>query len=645
MCGIAGVIGRTEREVAAALRPMNGCMTHRGPDDSGQEFAEVNGAWVGFGQRRLSIIDLSPAGHQPMVNPATGDMLIYNGEMYSFKRLRARLEQRGVRFRGHSDTEVVLHALREFGPESMAEMEGMYAFAFLDRVQQRVILARDPMGIKPLYTARVPEGRGGGLIFASEVRSILAAGLLDVAPDRQALAGLLAHGSVPEPLTFFQGIEMFPAGAYQVHKLQPGPAVIRSEPPSRHWWYPALDPAATEPDAVAAVRSTLDDAVRDHLVSDVPVGVFLSSGVDSTVVASLAARHSPHMRCFTVGFADAPDMSEAPLARETARLLGLDFHDIQITGETALVAMGRWLRSMDQPSMDGLNTYVVSQAVREQGIVVALSGLGGDELFGGYSSFHDVPRIARALTRIGWMPSQLRAWLMSSSGFGRPGQVREKLSDMGRAGADLLRLYVLRRRLMSDRRLAALGLDAARVGLDRSYMPRAAIDEARQAMVPDGVATVSRYESMFYMRNTLLRDSDTNGMAHSLEIRVPMLDKRMLELAHRLPGHVRLPEGRANKHLLRAAFGEFLRPELAQQTKRGFTLPVKRWMAGPLRPFCEEAVRTVRESGLVEGREVDAIWRGFLTQPEMQVWSSALMIVVLGAYLGQLRERGLARPA
>jgi asparagine synthase (glutamine-hydrolysing) len=354
------------------------------------------------------------------------------------------------------------------------------------------------------------------------------------------------------------------------------------------------------------------------------------------------------MRCFTVGFADAPDMSESPAAARTAAQFGLEHRDIQVTGQTAQDSMERWLRAMDQPSLDGLNTFIVSQAVRKEGIIVALSGLGGDELLGGYPSFETLPALHAANRRLRALPSSARAALFALAGVGRPGQVRDKLADMGRTGPDLLRLYIHRRRAMSDKRLAALGLSAAAVGLDDVFIPKAAL-AAAHAGAPKGadadhLAAIARYECSFYMRNVLLRDSDANGMAHSLEIRVPMLDRRVLDLCHAIPGKVRLPSGRADKHLLRTAFKDLLRPELLNQTKKGFTLPIRRWMSGPLRPMCEAAVSKVKDSGLVSPSGVDTIWRTFLAQPEMQVWSSALALVALGSYLTQSCTKPPAPP-
>ncbi len=649
MCGIAGILGQNGSGVRSSLQAMVACQTHRGPDDEGFDFVHLApgtnghaaaGCHVGLGQRRLSILDLSPAGHQPMVNPQTGDILTYNGELYNFQSLRARLERDGVQFRGHSDTEVILHALHLYGPKCIEEMQGMFAFAFLDRKNSTLLLARDPMGIKPLYIAETsansPVGRG--LIFASEVRALLSGNLIPREIDRRGLAGLLAHGSVPEPLTFFKGISCFPAGCYQIFKIAAdgsiNPGSIQS-----HWKFPAVDHAYDEPSSIKELRATLDVAVRDHLISDVPVGVFLSSGLDSTIVAALAARHSPRMRCFTIGFADAPDLSESPYAARTAAQFGLEHRDIQITAPDALDSMQRWLGTLDQPSMDGFNTYVVSQAVRREGIIVALSGLGGDELLGGYPSFENVPSLNNANRRLGFLPKSARGMLFAMAGATRPRQVRDKLVDMGEIGADPLRLYVHRRRMMSNRRLAALGIDAQALGMDSVFLLPETIAQAPLDPT-DLVASVSRFESMFYMRNVLLRDSDTNGMAHSLEIRVPMLDRRMLDLCYRIPGKVRLPRGVADKHLLRAAFADLLRPELLEQKKMGFTLPIRRWMAGPLRPLCEDAISTVRDSGLVENTEVDAVWNTFLAQPEMQVWSSALALVVLGSYLKRVPTLG-----
>ncbi|MFM9958827.1 MAG: asparagine synthase (glutamine-hydrolyzing) [Phycisphaerales bacterium] len=627
LCGIAGIIGPSRERVASALARMLRCQAHRGPDDEGIELIQVGNCWVGLGQRRLSIIDLSPAGHQPMVNHDSGDVITFNGEIYNYLDLRAPYVSKGVRFRGHSDTEVLLHGAGEHGAKFFERTYGMFAVAFYDARRKGVMLTRDPMGIKPLYVAEAE----GCLLFASEVRSILASGLVPARPDARAMATALAYGCVQEPLSFFEGIRAFPPGAWEWIDLDPSSGSYRRGQRGTHWAFPKVDESMNERDAVERLRETLDLSVKQHMIADVPVGVFLSSGVDSTIIANLARRHTDRLRTFTVGFSDQPDMTESRLAQETARLLGVDHTDVQVTGGEAQSWFVDWLESLDQPSADGLNTFIISKAVRRHGIVVALSGLGGDELFAGYITFEELMRVKRGHGMMGFLPSSMRraAFLMGS--MHKPASVREKIADMGATDGDLLSLYLYRRRFKSDQRLRAHGLIPEDLGLHPTYMPHEALEGAEEngADIP---AAVSRLESRFYMRNMLLRDSDTNAMAHSLEIRVPFLDTRMLDFAYAVPGKVKMPTGKYGKHLLRTAFDDLLHTELKAQGKRGFVLPTKRWMAGPLRELCEEALVSAKNIGVLHPEHIDSVWQEFLADPDKQVWSSALLLVVLGQY-------------
>lgn len=627
MCGIAGIIGPERDAVARALDAMVRCQTHRGPDDQGLEHIDLGSLTLALGQRRLSIIDLSPAGHQPMIDPDTGNVIVFNGEIYNYQDLRKPFDERGQRFRGHSDTEVILYGLRDHGPAFLSRLCGMYAIAFFDARKRRLLLARDPMGIKPLYVAH----HNRCFMFASEVRSILASGIVPDHADPRAVAGLLAYGCVQEPLTFFEGVSAFPPGAYQWLDFDTASGAVLPAKRERHWDFPAVDPSITESVAIERMRDVMDTAVRQHLIADVPVGVFLSSGVDSTIVANLAQRHTSRLRTFTVGFSDQPDFTESTLAKETAEKLGVDHTDVQVTGPEAQAWVADWLASLDQPSADGLNTFIISKAVRRHGIVVALSGLGGDELFAGYLTFQELPRLKRGHDLISFLPAPLRRAAFLARSIAQPATVREKIAEMGASDGDLLSLYLYRRRFKSDRRLHANNLHAERLGLHPSFMPFEAL-EGVERNDADTVAAVSRLESRFYMRNMLLRDSDTNAMAHSLEIRVPFLDTRLLDLAYAIPGSVRMPDGLARKHLLRKGFDDLLHTNLKSQSKRGFVLPVKRWMAGPLRPMCEHALESTRSLGVLQPRHVDAVWNEFLADPDKQVWSSALLLVVLGAY-------------
>jgi asparagine synthase (glutamine-hydrolysing) len=383
------------------------------------------------------------------------------------------------------------------------------------------------------------------------------------------------------------------------------------------------------------VRDTLDAAVRDHLVSDVPVGLFLSSGLDSTILAGLAARHTQELQSFTVTFADQPDFSEQQLAAETARQFGLHHVEIPLPAEEAETAARDWLDALDQPSMDGLNVYVISRAVRRQGIKVALSGLGSDELFGGYPSFHDVPRLKRLVSPLRGLPAGARRGLGALAGLGRSTAVRSKLADVFAGDSSVYAIALQRRRLLSNHQLASLGISAEELSLTPEFQPPEALDGLNRDDA-DIIAAVSRYESHFYQGNVLLRDADANGMAHGLEIRVPFLDRRLLNLVHSVPGRIRLPHKAPGKHLLRQACADLLRPEILAQPKRGFTLPLRRWMLGSLRPLCEQRLKALKDLGILRAAGIGSIWQRFLEEPESPQWTRALTLSVLGAFVSKL---------
>lgn len=627
MCGIAGIIGAQMPWHCSALERMTRVQSHRGPDDEGLCWSSAGLTRVGLGHRRLSIQDLSLSGHQPMVHPDTKDILVFNGEIYNAPLLANELRTAGINFQGHSDTEVLLHALRHWGLACVPRLEGMYAFAWLDRLNDVLILARDPLGIKPLFVAKV----GGQILFASEVRALLASGRVSTELDQRGLSSLLAYGSTQAPWTLFQSIQVFPAGHWQCIDLNSDGSLGIGEP-VRHWRFPATGISLGVEEAAQRVRYQLTRSVRSHLLSDVPVGVFLSSGLDSTLVAGLAAQQGIDVRACTVGFSDAPDQSEAGLAAETAQAFGLPHDVLWLEERDALAAVAPWLDSLDQPSMDGLNTFVISQRIREQGISVALSGQGGDELFGGYPSFADVPRMMRLLRWLNWLPPTLRCSMAGPLSMAQGVVFREKLTDMLRVGGDLVSLGLLRRRCFSDAQIGAL-LGGAAMETKLSGF----IDPAQLEDLPlnkqDIVHAVSLLESRFYLGNTLLPVGDSTGMAHGLEIRVPMLDRPMLDLALGLPSEVRLPDGIANKALLRRAFPELLRPTLLQQSKRGFVIPVRRWMQGALRPLCEAALNNLKQQASFDVATIDAVWKQFLQAPESPIWSRVWLLIVLGWYL------------
>ncbi|MBI4522687.1 MAG: asparagine synthase (glutamine-hydrolyzing) [Deltaproteobacteria bacterium] len=629
MCGIAGIIGDfAEEQVASALGRMLGAQIHRGPDDEGMEVLRAGASVVGLGNRRLAVVDTSPLGHQPMANPDTGDVLVYNGELYNAPELRESLKKSGYGFRGQCDTEVLLRAYEHWGIQCLSLLKGMFAFGLWDARGRRLLLARDHLGIKPLYYAGV---LGTGLLFASEVRALLASGFFSAEIDKRALASYLAYGAAQEPLSIIQDIFTVPPGSLLT--LNSSGQIIARE---TYWEIPSPELDGRQSASRGLVdegRALLESSVRRHLLSDVPLGVFLSSGLDSTAVLGMARKvASERIQAFTVSFPDNPDYSEGALAREAARRLDVAHHDCLVDSGTTLKWVEDGLARMDQPALDGLNTYMVSRAVREQGIVVALSGQGGDELFGGYRSFRGVPQWH---SHMGWLrsfPPSLRAGLIQLATTGRSSAFREKAQDVARAGPDLLSLYFHFRRVLSDGDMTRLGVIPSNLELSPSFHYQSG-DDGRYLIFGDPISTVRRLETVFYLRNTLLRDGDVFGMANSLEIRVPLLDRDLVEWAFRVPSALFLPQGAPGKHLLREMCAEFYDAKQTKQPKRGFMLPLQTWLIGPLRELMEDCLVEVKRSGMVEPAGVDHVRAVFLREPQSTVWSRVWVLVTLGFWL------------
>ena len=631
MCGICGVISADRNEVEPAARRMMQAMVHRGPDDEGYEQLDLGGydfgPFAGFGFRRLSILDLSPAGHQPMFNPKTGDCLIFNGEIYNFQRLRAELQCSGVIFRGSSDSEVLLQALSTWGEQALTKIQGMYAFAFFDAKTRRVLLARDPLGIKPLYVAE----SANQLVFASEIRALRASKLVDEELDISGIAGMLAYGAVQSPRTIYRTIRSFPAGHYQWIKADADGAAITATPPVRHWQFPST---SSEPvdvlTAAANVRLLLHDAVLRHLVADVPVGVFLSAGIDSTIIASFAREYTPGVTAFTVGFGPVHGEDEVALASETAKVLGIKHVTVSLDMSNMPQQWNDWIERMDSPSIDGFNTFAVSRRLADEDVVVGLSGLGADELFGGYSNFVRGPRLAQLLRALRFIPPDLRrglaARLCSLSGSA---STAEKINDLLAGKPSVRSVAIALRRSLSNNRLAALGVPASSTELGPDYLELDCVGS--QTLGSDTFNSVTRAELTHYMRDTLLRDTDSNSMQQSLEVRVPFLDLPLVDYVSSLPGRIKRDRGAMSKSLLRLACRKVIRHDLARRPKTGFTLPIGDWMRGEVRDSCEAAIARLKQVPFLEQREIRRIWESFLADPNSMHWSRPLSLVVLGS--------------
>jgi len=614
MCGICGVIGIGSREVGeGAVRRMMAAMGHRGPDEEGFLFAPP----LTLGMRRLSIIDL-PGGSQPVWNEAANLAVVFNGEIYNFRELQKELEANGHRFRTHSDTEVIVHAYEAWGEECLKRLEGMFAFAIVELPQgphgpaSRVFLARDPMGIKPLYYAHT----AGNLVFASEVRALLASGLISAELNAATLPAYLLFGSVCEPLTLIEGVRSIPPGHFMSVPTA-SPIEVEVTEPQAYWGTGGRAPQHSSPDrstTLAQTRALLARAVETHLVADVPVGVFLSSGVDSTAIAALASRVQSGIHTFTVAFPDLK-FSEAEIARRTASRLGTKHLELTLSAEEMVSRLDEAVTALDQPSMDGVNTYFVSWSARQAGLKVALSGLGSDELFGGYDSFRATSAVARAARLGSYLPSPVRnlaagALAQMSDFRSSPDRLR-KASAAFRDRDQLPHAYFFTRLLFTPETVRS------RLRADGHLWEETAwwkwLDECgRQAQTMDGFTAISWLELRTYLLNTLVRDTDAVSMRSSLEVRVPFLHTPLVEYVLSVPEAAKV--GRHPKELLVAALGELLPEEIVQQTKRTFTFPWENWLRGALRE--RVAAGLAEWSSVLEphlgGEWALTVWRDFL---------------------------------
>jgi asparagine synthase (glutamine-hydrolysing) len=574
MCGITGIFGYgadappvEEREVIR----IRDAMRRRGPDAAGYWSGEKGR--VAFGHRRLSIIDVSDAGNQPMVLPETGTCITFNGEIYNYREVRRSLEQRGRVFRTASDTEVLLHAYEEYGERMFEHIRGMYAFAIWDARQKRLFLARDPLGIKPLYYA----DDGETVRFASQVRALLA-GAVESPLDPAACVSFFLLGYVLEPYTFRRSIHALPAG----HCLwvdANGPQTPRRYFSAREVFLEAEEaaPEGRRDADVAEIVDAIRQSVAAHMIADVPVGLFLSAGMDSTGIASLASQCTDvPLRTLTLGFEEyqGTQQDEVPIAEEVSRVLGTDHTTMRVHRADFLAARDRVLAAMDQPSTDGVNTYFVSSVAAQAGLKVALSGVGGDELFGGYASFRQAPAIARVLRPMRAFGAVGRGFRMVSSRL-LGSHISAKYAGLLEYGTRLEDAYLLRRALYMPWELpSVLDPDLVRAGWAR-LRPMVSLREATAGLDRDH-ARVATLEMTWYMRNQLLRDTDWAGMAHSVEVRTPLVDGNLLR---QLAPHLvcRRPP---NKRSVVAATPAGSIDSVMRRSKTGFGIPVREWLAG-----------------------------------------------------------------
>ena len=578
MCGIVGnILARADRRPdPAVLQRMNERLAHRGPDDEG---ILVQGP-AGLAMRRLKIIDLA-TGHQPMAGEGRRVWVVFNGEIYNYRELGANLAARGHTFTTRSDTEVIVHGYEDRGLASLDDLEGMFAFAIWDAPARTLVLARDRLGIKPLYYAVLPDQ----IVFASELRALVEHPAVERTLDLTALSRYLAHEYVPAPHSIFRGVRKLAAG----HWLTYSDGRVKVEP----YWDVRFqgDRAMGEADAVEALRAVLDLSVRQHLVSDVPLGVFLSGGIDSSAVAALAARHLPgRLKTFSIGFED-PSFDETAYARSVARGLDADHHEEILGPRAALDLVARLPELLDEPLGDAslLPTFLLSRFTRRS-VTVALSGDGGDELFAGYPTYQ-AHRLARALELV---PRWVRQRLV------RP--VVERLP----VSLDDLSFDFRLKRFLEGMDFAPVERHAAWLGAFTPAEQRALFTSdalARMEMEPSYAAfhemlthapSASGLERMLYLDlkgylgEGVLTKVDRASMVCSLEVRLPLLDRRVVELAASLPMRLKL-RGLTTKYVLKRALSGVLPRAILERRKKGFGVPLARWFRADLAPLLRDA--------------------------------------------------------
>jgi asparagine synthase (glutamine-hydrolysing) len=577
--------------------------------------------------RRLAIFD--PAhGQQPMRSPDGRLTLVFNGAIYNFRVLRAELEAAGWAFRTECDTEVLLAAYARWGAACVSRLRGMFAFAVWDEREQALFLARDPFGIKPLYYRY----DGGRLLFASELSALAAARVAPMEIDPTSVADYLAWLAVPAPRTIYR----------DVYSLRPGECATFAAGQlslRRTWDFSntgrnghGTKPCATREEFTRELRAQLEDTIRAHVIADVPIGAFLSGGLDSAVVVALMTRLTGRrLRTFSIDF-DEANFSEADAAASTARHLGTEHHAQHLTGGEVASDIETLLASLDQPTGDAINAYYASRAARAGGVTVALSGLGGDELFGGYPAFRDLPRLARLLPAFRTTPAPLRRTMVARLQRGDTRQ--RKLADFMEHARTFPELASLQRRVFSQfAQQSLLAPDVQRATQTRpAHHPELATLAGETG---DGATfeAISAWELRTYMADVLLRDSDVMSMRHSLELRVPFVDRPLIEWLWHQPSHFKHTP-RQPKAGLAEAVRDLLPADLLTRAKRGFTLPFAVWMKRELRPFLDATFSdaSVERTGLFSCDAAQSLWRSFLMSDDPREWSRVWSLAVLIAF-------------
>jgi len=631
MCGIAGFLDRSNHRSPDSFRDSVAAMTdaisHRGPDDSG---AWIDGdSGIALGHRRLSIIDLSAEGHQPMVSRSGDLIIIYNGEIYNFKDLRNNLETLGYRFRGHSDTEVMLAGFEQWGVEaSLRRFNGMFALAMWDRRDRVLYLARDRVGKKPLYYGWA----GDTLLFGSELKALRAHPAFRSGIDRNALALYLRFGYIPAPYTIYENIRKLPAATWLA--IRAGDRGANADPVPYWSAREAAEAGLRNPirdydTAIGELDLLLRSSVGLRMIADVPLGAFLSGGIDSSLVVSLMqALSSRPVKTFCIGFREQTH-NEADHARAVARHLGTDHTELTLTPDQALDVVPRLPHMFDEPFADSsqIPTFLVSELARRQ-VTVSLSGDGGDELFGGYTAYQSCSRFYE---KYGWMPAGLRSatgqllravpqplWnrLMPNGGSMPPGARLHRLANTFAAQTQET-VYMSLMSFWEDP--GAL--------VKRAAEPPTPFTRAGSSEIPEFFEKMMLIDSLVYLPDDILVKVDRASMAVSLEARGPLLDYRVLEFAWRVPREFKVRNGKG-KWILRDLLSRYVPVEMIDRPKSGFAVPIHQWLRGPLRDWAEDLLDAgrIRREGILNPAPIRQTWSEHLSGCN---WSHRLWAVLM----------------
>lgn len=638
MCGINGILGLKDSALAKGkVQAMNIAMKHRGPDDEGLFVNEE----IVLGHRRLSIIDLSAAGHQPMSSYDGRFQIVYNGELYNFKELKFELtrvisgsNQQAYFFQTNTDTEVIISAYARWGKECVNYFNGMYAFAIWDNLKKELFIARDRLGIKPLYYFYT----NNILAFSSEIRSLLASELIPRKLDENSLVDYLRYQTVHAPHTIVKGVKMLMPGHYM--KSNNDKITIHS-----YWDLKKNISHASDGrsylEVCKDVNELLTKAVERRLIADVPFGAFLSGGIDSSAIVGLMSKVSAEkVKTFSVTF-DESEFSESKYAQLIAKKFNTDHHEIKLSPEDFLTELPNALKAMDHPGGDGPNTYIVSKATKEAGITMALSGLGGDELFAGY----DVFKRSLELNKKVWLnavPQFMRGVGGSVLTKAKPGVASEKIAEfLKQDSINFKSFYPLSRQVLMDKDIATIlkkkELTANRVSEIIAINTDVTLSgvEGRQSSI---ISQVSIAEISTYMQNVLLGDADQMSMAHALEVRVPFIDYTLVEYVLGVPDKYKSTS--SPKKLLVDSLGDLLPSEIVNRPKMGFTFPWKEWIKSEMKIFCEQKMVSLSKREFFNEQEVMKLWKDFLNDNPKITWSRIWYLVVLENWLQENNIEG-----